>query len=99
MKILTKEQQEQILQQKAEEIVKSPRWESPTTTFTSKEIDRIRDDALLEAQARLTLQEVGEWLEKRDIIYSTYAHLPLGRDIKDGDIKSFKQGEIPRKGK
>ena len=100
MKILTEEQREQILQQMAEEIVKSPRWESPATTFTSKEIDRIRDDALLEAQARFTLKEVGEWLEKWGCHFREDEILtgePAGRIgyLSDEVIEALKRGEMP----
>ena len=61
MKLLTEEQRTETLQQKMKEITES------SLHFTSREIDWMRDNALLEAQAHLTLQEVGEWLEREGL--------------------------------
>ena len=68
------------------------------STMKGNEMDYVK--AICEAQARLTLQEVGEWLEKWECHFREDEILtgePAGRIgyLSDEMVEAFKRGEMP----
>ena len=63
------------------------------STMEGNEMDYVK--AICEAQACLTLQEVGEWLEKK-FVATPYTggewHIRLD------EVETFKRGEMPKEG-
>jgi len=70
--------------------------------FKQEDIEGIyleADKAMVKEQDTRALKAVGGWLRKRKIIYSTYAHIRLGINVKEVEIAAFENGEMPEEGK
>jgi len=66
------------------------------STMEGNEMDYVK--AICEAQARLTLQEVGKWLEGKTNCAECKdgEHIVNFVKIDQSDIDSFKRGEMPK---